>query len=77
MTEHLAEIQREVTALEHQLAVERAATEAEKRRTLLLQVHKISRYIDRWVEHVGSMGKTKSAFRILLLSCLGINLIRR
>jgi hypothetical protein len=41
MTEQLAELQREVMALEHQLAVERAATEAEKRRTMLLQVHQI------------------------------------
>ena len=46
MTEQLAELQREVTALEHQLAVERAAIEAEKRRTMLLQVHKLSCYID-------------------------------
>jgi hypothetical protein len=46
MTEQLIELQREVTALGHQLAVERAATEAEKRRTMLLQVHKISCYID-------------------------------
>jgi len=46
MIEQLTELQREVTALEHQLAVERAATEAEKRRTVLLQVHKISCYID-------------------------------
>jgi len=46
ITEQLAELQREVTALAHQLAVERAATEAEKRRTMLLQVHKISCYID-------------------------------
>lgn len=38
MTEQLAELRGEVTALEHQLAVERAATEAEKRRTTLLQV---------------------------------------
>jgi hypothetical protein len=38
MTEQLAELRREVTALEEQLAVERAATEAEKRRTTLLQV---------------------------------------
>lgn len=37
MTEQLVELRREVTALEHQLAVERAATEAEKRRTMLLQ----------------------------------------
>jgi hypothetical protein len=41
MTEQLAELQREVTAVSHQLAVERAATEAEKRRTMLLQVHKM------------------------------------
>ena len=40
MTEQLAELRREVTALEHQLAIERAATEAEKRRTSLLQVSK-------------------------------------
>lgn len=46
VTEQLAELQREVTALEHQLAVERAAIEAEKRRTMLLQVHKILCYID-------------------------------
>lgn len=46
MTDELAELKREVTALQHQLAVERAATEAEKRRTMLLQVHKISCYID-------------------------------
>ena len=46
MTEQLVELQREVTALEHLLAVERAATEAEKRRTMLLQVHKLSCYID-------------------------------
>jgi hypothetical protein len=46
MTEQLAELQREVTALEHQLAVERVATEAEKRRTMLLQVRKISCCID-------------------------------
>lgn len=38
MTEQLAELRREVTALEQQLAVERAATEAERRRTTLLQV---------------------------------------
>ncbi|KAJ9575477.1 hypothetical protein L9F63_007682, partial [Diploptera punctata] len=37
MTEQLAELRREVTALEQQLSVERAATEAEKRRTSLLQ----------------------------------------
>jgi hypothetical protein len=43
MTEQLAELRREVTALEHQLAVERAATEAEKRRTTLLQVDNILR----------------------------------
>jgi hypothetical protein len=41
MTEQLAELRGEVTALEHQLAVERAATEAEKRRTTLLQVDDI------------------------------------
>jgi hypothetical protein len=45
MTEQLAELRREVTALGHQLAVERAATEAEKRRTVLLQVHEIIYYI--------------------------------
>jgi hypothetical protein len=42
MTEQLAELRREVTALEQQLAVERTATEAEKRRTALLQVDCIS-----------------------------------
>jgi phage host-nuclease inhibitor protein Gam len=46
MTEQLGELQREVTALEHQLAVERAAIEAEKRRTMLLQVHKKFFYVD-------------------------------
>jgi hypothetical protein len=46
MTEQLVELRREVTALEHQLAVERAATEAEKRRTMLLQVRQILYCID-------------------------------
>lgn len=38
MMEQLSDLRREVTALEHQLALERAAVEAERRRTTLLQV---------------------------------------
>lgn len=75
MTEQLVELRREVTALEQQLAVERAATEAEKRRTALLQVDCIS-YCTAWTQVMVDLACSqdvddKNAYRILVEKPVG------